>query len=124
DGRLLLPGEDFTVDGDTVDLAERPPFNASISRLTGDYEVLDRAGGLIALRTAGATQPRVATAVVSLAETLVGTIDGSNRVFNLRHVPLLETDAGRRIMLDARQLDATAQRPAERVDGTRNTFTF
>ena len=123
-GRLLLPGSDFAVDGDTVDLVERPPFNATILRLTGDYEVLDQADGLIALHTATDRQPRVALAVLALAETLVGPVDGTNRVFNLRHVPLLETDPGRRIMLDDRQLDATAQRPAERVDGTRNTFTF
>lgn len=123
-GALLLPGTDFTVDGDAIELAQVPPFNATIARLTGDYEVLDPATGLIALHSASATQPRIAEGVVALAETLVGPVDGTNRTFTLRHVPLLETDAGRRIMLDARQLDATAQRPAERVDGTRNTFTF
>lgn len=123
-GRLLLPGTGFVVDGDAVDLAERPPFNASILRLTGDYEVLDADGGVVALRTASDAPPRVAEGVVALAEALIGRIDGTNRVFNLLHVPLVETDAGRRIMLDGRQLDATAQRPAERVDGTRSSFTF
>ncbi|HET8984750.1 MAG TPA: ABC transporter permease subunit [Trueperaceae bacterium] len=124
DGRLLMPVTDFSADGDTVDLAERPPFNATILRLTGDYEVVDAAAGVIALRVASDSPPRVADGVLALAETLVGPIDGVNRVFNLRHVPLVETDAGRRIMLDHLQLDATAQRPAERVDGTTSTFTF
>lgn len=123
-GRLLLPGTDFVVDGDAVDLVERPAFNATILRLTGDYEVLDADNGVVALRTASDTPPHVALGVVALAEALIGPIDGTNRVFNLRHVPLVETDAGRRIMLDDRQLVATAQRPAERVDGTRSAFTF
>jgi len=123
-GRLLMPGAGFTTDGDAIDLVERPPFNATILRLSGDYEVLDAATGVVALRTASATAPRAVRSVVALAETLAGPVDGSNRVFNLRHVPLVETDAGRRLLLDERQLDATAQRPAERVDGTRVSFTF
>lgn len=123
-GRLLLEGVDFEASGDSVELASVPPFNATILRLTGDYEVLDAATGVVALRSPSSEAPRIATGVVALAETLVGTVDGSNRVFHLRHSPLVETDSARRIMLDDTQLDATAQRPAERVDGERSAFTF
>ena len=123
-GRLLLPDVDFEATGDAVELVETPPFNATILRMSGDYEVIDAAAGVVALRSASADPPRIATAVVALAEALVGPIDGVNRVFNLRHAPLVETDSARRIMLDDTQLDATAQRPSERVDGERRAFTF
>src|SRR5690554_4610067 len=123
-GEVLAEGEGFEADGNKVTLAEAPPFNASVRRMTRDYAVLDAAAGTIALAEPSATAPRAAADALALAELLVGAVDGVNRIFHLQHTPLVESDPARRIMLDGRELSATAERPQERVDGERATFTF
>lgn len=121
---VLLEGEGFEADGAVVKLAAPAPFNATVRRVTGDYAILDAAGTMIALADPGAAPPRAARAVLGLAELLDGAVDGSNRVFQLQHAPLVESDAERRIMLDGDELSPAAERPQERVDGQRATFTF
>jgi len=121
---LLVEGEDFHADGEVVELASAPTFNVSVRRVTGDYAVVDAASETIALVDASTEAPRAAASVVALAERLVGEVDGVNRTFRLQHTPLVDTDPARRLFVDERELSATPERPAERVDGGRSTFTF
>ncbi len=123
-GQLLLEGEGFEADGRRIELRSPAPFNASVRRISGDYAVLDAAAGTIALAEASAEAPRAATATLAIVERLVGEVDGVNRTFHLQHAPLVESDAGRRIMLEDVELSPAAERPAERVDGEREAFTF
>ncbi len=121
---LLTEGEDYVSHGLEVELTRAPPFNAKVRRIAGDYAVVDAASGLIALVEPSSVAPRSAAQALSLAEILVGAVDGVNRTFRLQHTPLVETDANRRLMLDGERLSATAERPAERVDGITSVFTF
>lgn len=121
---LLTEGTDFRGDGAVVELATPPTFNVDVRRATGDYAVVDAVAGVIALVEPSAEAPRAAASVVALAERLVGEIDGANRTFRLQHTPLVETDPGRTLFVDDRELSATPERPAERVDGERAAFTF
>jgi NitT/TauT family transport system permease protein len=121
---LLVEGEDFVGDGEVVELTTPPTFNVRVRRVTGDYAVVDAASGTIALVGASAEAPRAAASVVALAERLVGEVDGVNRTFRLQHTPLVDTDPARRLFVGERELSATPERPAERVDGERNVFTF
>ncbi|MBX3140448.1 MAG: ABC transporter permease subunit [Trueperaceae bacterium] len=123
-GQLLLEGEGFEANGRRIELRSPAPFNASVRRVSGDYAVLDAAAGTIALAEASAEPPRAATATLAVVERLVGEVDGVNRVFHLQHAPLVESDPGRRIMLEDVELSPAAERPAERVDGERKAFTF
>lgn len=122
--QLLTEDVDYVSHGLEVELERAPPFNARVRRITGDYAVVDASTGLIALVEPSSVAPRAARQVLSLAETLVGAVDGVNRTFSLQHAPLVETDADRRLMLDGELLSATAERPAERVDGATRRFTF
>lgn len=121
---ILLEGEGFEIAGDELLFASPPPFNAPIRLITGDYEYADTAAGVVVLATPATTAPRAAVEVVGLAERLEGEVDGANRVFTLGHAPVLETDASRRIFLESRELSGAAERPQERVDGERASFTF
>lgn len=123
-GARLLGEDEFSADGAQVTFATPPAFNAAVRRVTGDYVVLDAAVGTIGLVEAADQAPRAASGVLSLAERLVGPIDGNNRTFSLQHAPLIETDPGRRLFVDAVELSPAAQRPQERVDGVRASFTF
>lgn len=122
-GRLLSP-EEFTASGVEVTLGRAPPFNAEVVRVTGDYVVLDLAAGLVALVEPSAEPPLAAASVISLAERLIGPVDGVNRRFTLQHAPLIESDPGRRVFVDGVELSVAAERPAERVDGVRRAFSF
>ena len=124
DGEVLVEGEGYQAEGTRVILERAPPFNASVRRITRDYAVLDAATGTIALAEPSAVAPRAATSALALAERLVGAVDGVNRTFHLQHTPLVENDPARRLMLDGQELSATAERPEERVDGERASFTF
>lgn len=121
---LLAEGEDFRGDGEVVELATAPSFNVTVRRVTGDYAVVDAASGTIALVDPSSEAPRAAASVVALAERLVGEVDGVNRTFRLQHTPLVDTDPARRLFVGERELSATPERPAERVDGERSAFTF
>jgi len=123
-GAVLAEGAGFEAEGNKVTLTNAPPFNAGVRRMTRDYAVLDGAAGTIALAEPSATAPRAAADALALAELLVGAVDGENRTFHLQHTPLVESDPARRLMLGGRELSATAERPQERVDGERATFTF
>ncbi len=122
--KVLLEGEGFEAEGKHVTLDAPAPFNAVVSRVNGDYAPVDPATGTIVLAEPSGVAPRVADRQLSLGELLVGAVDGSNRVFQLQHVPLVESDPERRIMLDGAELSSAAERPQERVDGERATFTF
>lgn len=124
DTQLLVEGVGFEADGERVTLTQAAPFNASVRRIVADYAPLDPAAGTIALSAPAAAPIRAATATIGLAEALVGQVDGANRIFQLQHAPLVESDPQRRIMLDGRELSPAAERPQERVDGTRKEFTF
>lgn len=121
---VLLEGTGFEQDGNELVFAAAPAFNAPIRLITADYEYADEAAGVVVLAEPSQAAPRAALEVVALAEGLVGEVDGDNRVFTLQHAPLVETDATRRIFLDDRELSGIAERPEERVDGQRDTFTF
>lgn len=121
---LLVEGGGFEADGAKVVFDSAPPFNAQVRRITRDYAIADTRTGTVALAVASATPPQAAAAVLSLAELLVGAVDGVNRTFQLQHAPLVENDPARRLMLDGMELSATAERPQERVDGTNREFTF
>ncbi len=123
-GSRLLGEDELSADGAEVTLLAPPPFNANVQRVTGDYIVLDAAAGIVGLVESAPQAPRSATGVLSLAERLTGDIDGVNRRFTLQHAPLIETDPGRRLFLDATELSGAAERPSERVDGVRSEFTF
>lgn len=125
-GRALVEGEGFERDGDTLLFDAPPSFNTPVSLVTGDYEHVDAGAGSLVLREpapAGA-ELRVAESYAALAEGLVGDVDGENRTFRLQLTPLLETDPARAIYLGDRLLSGAAERPQERVDGARATFTF
>lgn len=121
---VVLEGVGFEADGEHLTFSVSVPFNAVLRRVTGDYAVLDAQKGTIALATPSREAPRSTEGALGLAELLVGDVDGVNRVFNLQHAPLVESDAARRIMLDDHELSPAAERPQERVDGSRATFTF
>jgi len=123
-GELLVEGVGFEVDGNRVVLGRAPPFNAPVRRISRDYAVLDAAAGTIALAQPSAQAPQAASAVLALAELLLGGVNGSNRTFQLQHTPLVENDPARRLVLNGQELSATAERPQERVDGERASFTF
>ncbi len=122
--KVLLEGEGYEADGKHVTLNAPAPFNAVVSRVTGDYTPVDAAAGIIVLAEPSDVAPRVASNEIALGELLLGEVDGTNRVFKAQHVPLVETDLDRRIMLDGAELSPAAERPQERVDGERATFTF
>lgn len=126
DGRRLDDGVDYEADGVNVELARPAPFGSRIRRLRGDVATLDAAAGTVALADAdvGAEEVRTALEVVRFAERLAGASDGSNARFTVARSRLLEVDPDRRIMVEDRPLSPTAERPAERVDGARRTFTF
>lgn len=121
---VLLEGDGFVADGHQVTLSAPAPFNSVVRRVSGDYAVVDPASGSVVLAVASSAAPRAAAASLALAELLVGEVDGANRKFQLQHAPLVESDAQRRIMLNGTELSAEAERPQERVDGERATFTF
>ena len=125
-GAALLEGEGFELEGDTLVFDAPPAFNAPVSLLTADYEVLDPAAGTVVLRDPlpPGSALRAARSHVALAEGLVGAVDGENRTFTLQHVPVLETDPARVLYLDDTPLSGAAERPQERVDGSQRTFTF
>ncbi len=120
----VLEGEGFERSDDTVTFEAAPPFNAAVRLVTGDYGLLTEGGDTVVLATPTATAPRVATSHVALAEGLTGGSDGANRQFRLQHVPLVERDPARRLFVGDRELVGGDERPEERVDGTRSTFTF
>ncbi len=121
---VLLEGSGFEREGDSVEFATPPTFNAPVRVVTADYGVLDEAEGTVVLASSSATPPHVALSHVALVEGLTGASDGQNRVFQLQHGPLLERDPGRRLYVGDRELMADDERPAERVDGAQRTFTF
>ncbi|HZW27762.1 MAG TPA: ABC transporter permease subunit [Trueperaceae bacterium] len=125
-GEAVLEGEGFALDGDTLLLDAPPAFNAPVSLVTGDYEYLDPAAGTLVVRAAvpAGAELRVAGSHVALVEGLVGPVDGENRTFRLQSTPVLETDPARVVYLGDRPLSGAAERPQERVDGARATFTF
>ena len=121
---ILLEGTDFEIDGNEVVFSNPPPFNTPIRLINGDYQYLDPETGTVVMARPSEIPPRAASQAVTLAEALVGEVDGENRTFTLQHAPLVESDPARRILLEDRELSATAERPEERVDGQRATFTF
>ena len=123
-GEVAQEGRDVTSEGSSVRFASPPPFNAEVRRVTGDYAVLDAGAGTVALARPTASAPRAARGAVRLAERLAGEVDGSNRVFGLAHAPVVESDAGRRVYEGGDELVSTPERPRERVDGQRASFTF
>lgn len=121
---VLLEGQDFEVHGNEVLFDSPPAFNTPIRLIAGDYEYASEATGTVVLARPSGVAPRAAIAVVALAEGLLGEVDGENRVFSLQHAPLVESDQTRRIFLGERELSGVAERPEERVDGQRASFTF
>lgn len=121
---ILLEGPDFELLGNEVVFTSPPAFNTPIRLITGDYEYLDEASGTVVLAAPSGLAPRPAARAVTLAEALVGTVDGENRTFTLRHAPLVESDPTRRLLLEDLELSGAAERPEERVDGQRASFTF
>ncbi|HEX7040636.1 MAG TPA: ABC transporter permease subunit [Trueperaceae bacterium] len=125
-GAPLVEGAGFALEGDSLVFDAPPSFNAPVSVVTGDYEYLDAAAGTLVLREpapAGA-ELRAAASYVAVAEGLVGAVDGENRTFRLQSAPVVESDQARAIYLGDRLLSGDAERPQERVDGSRTTFTF
>lgn len=126
DGEVLAEGEHFELDGGAVVFAEAPPFGAQLLRVDGDYEVLRAEEGLLVFSPVAelGTETRLTGPVLSLAPLLGGEVDGSNREFAFPDERIIEADTTRQVWLDDQLLTDTAERPAERVDGTNHAFTF
>jgi len=123
DDEVLVEGTDYTEEGDTVTFTEAPGFGRDLRRVSGDYAVLDEAEGTVIFAAPPPGEVRAAESVVRLAERLLGDADGTNRRFTLAQTPVVETEPYD-IFVDDTPLPSDAERPEERVDGQRTTFTF
>lgn len=120
----VLEGTGFERDGDAIEFATAPAFNAPVRIVTGDYGLLVEGGGSVVLAAPATAAPRMAVSHVALAEGLTGESDGANREFQLQHAPLVERDPARRLFVGDRELSGGDERPEERVDGVARSFTF
>ncbi|CAA9582684.1 MAG: hypothetical protein AVDCRST_MAG86-3061 [uncultured Truepera sp.] len=121
DDEVLSAGADYTVQGDTITFAEAPSFGGELRRVSGDYAVLNDDTVVFAAPPSG--EVRVAESVVRLAERLSGEADGTNQRFTLLQTPVVETEPYD-VYVDDTPLPSDDERPEERVDGERATFTF
>lgn len=121
DDEVLAEGEDYTVQNDTLTLTEAPSFGSDLRRISGDYTVLDESTVVVTAPPTG--EVRAAKSVVRLAERLSGEADGTNRVFTFSQTPVVETEPYD-IYIGNTLLSDDDERPEERVDGERATFTF
>ncbi len=124
DDAILEEGRDYALRGDRVVFAEPPRFGAMLRRIAGDFDVLDADAGLLAFAAPPTNEVRLSTDVIRLAERLVGESDGRNRIFRFARGKIFENDRERALFVNATPLSDTAERPEERVDGERKTFTF
>ncbi len=124
DVRPLEEGADYVVDGDVVVFAEAPPFGSQIRRVSSDYAVVDGSSGLVLFASPPEGNVVLAESVVRLAEVLAGEADGTNLRFRFARANILDGDGRRRVFVEDRLLNPVAERPEERVDGERATFTF
>lgn len=122
--QVLSEGRDYRTEGNTVIFEEPPEFLANVRRITGDYAVLDADAGTIAFDKAPSGEVRAANSIVRLAEVLAGDSNGENRRFELPRKKLVENGADLAVSVGDTQLSGIEERPEERVDGTRRTFTF
>ncbi len=126
DGEVLVEGEQYVLDGAAVVFTVPPPFGAQLLRVEDDYEVLQPDAGLLVISPSAelGSEVRLAGSVLSLAPLLQGVTDGSNRQFSFPDERIIEADTTRRVWLNSQLLTDTAERPAERVDGSVRQFTF
>ena len=132
-GELLQPGEDYTMDGNTLVLEEPPPQWLQLRtepdwarplRVTGDYAWANE-------RTLVFQEPPPAGSTIELAEDvirwarrLIGPIDGDNRTFRFPQGEIVPGDASRRVFVDDALLATEGHEPREETDGERVRFTF
>src|SRR5690606_17291144 len=76
---ILLEGQDFEISGNELVFNDPPAFNTPIRIINGDYQYLDAESGTVVLARPSEIPPRAATRAVTLAEALVGDVDGENR---------------------------------------------
>jgi len=128
DDEVLVAGTDYTEQGDaaqqgSVTFAEALGFGSDLRRVSGDYAVLNEDDGTVIFATPPSGEVRAAESVVRLAERLSGETDGANRRFAFAQTPVVETEPYD-IYVDSTPLPSDDERPDERVDGERATFTF
>ncbi|HEX7003549.1 MAG TPA: ABC transporter permease [Trueperaceae bacterium] len=124
DGDVLEEGEDYEDLGERVRLSGAPSFGSDVRRVRADYGVVDAEEGLIVLSEPTAAPLRVASSVVRLAEVLEKVDDPEGRRYRFASGRVVETDRDRRVFVGNELLSDTDERPEERVDGVRRTFTF
>ena len=123
DDAVLTEGADYTQQGGTVTFTEAPSFGSDLRRVSSDYAVLDETEGTVIFAAPPLGEVRAAESVVRLAERLSGDTDGTNQHFTLSQAPVVETEPYD-IYVGNTPLPSDAERPEERVDGQRATFTF
>ncbi len=123
DDATLTEGVDYTQQGDTVTFAEAPTFGGDLRRVSGDVAVLNEDDGTVIFAAPPSGEVRTAKSVVRLAERLSGKADGANHHFTLARTPVVETEPYD-VYVDGTPLSSNDERPEERVDGERTTFTF
>lgn len=121
DDEILTEGADYTLAGDAVVFSEAPSFGSDLRRVSGDYGILDDEQIVFATPPEG--EVRVAERVVELAERLTGEADGQNTRFTFTQIPVVETEPYD-VFVDGTALSSDDERPEERVDGERATFSF
>ena len=114
----------YQLDGAQVTFVTPPAFGSDLRRVQGDYALLDEASGTLVFAEIPALPVQSATQIVRLAEQLQGERNGVNTVFSFAHDNLVENDKTREVFKNNQRLSDTSERPAERVDGTRVTFSF
>ncbi len=123
DDEVLAEGTDYTVQGKVLTFTEAPSFGSDLRRISGDYAVLDERESTVVFTVPPSGEVRAAKSVVKLAERLSGKSDGTNRVFTFSQTPVVETEPYD-IYIGNTLLSDDDERPEERVDGERATFTF
>lgn len=123
DDTVLAKGGAYTVQGDALIFDEAPSFGSDLRRVSGDYAVLDEGESTVIFAAPPTGKVRAAKSVVRLAERLSGDADGTNRTFAFAQTPVVETEPYD-VYVDDTLLSDDDERPDERVDGERTTFTF
>jgi NitT/TauT family transport system permease protein len=124
DGRVLSEDRDYSDLGSQVRLEVAPPFGSQVRRVNGDFGIVDPAPGTVVFAAPPRSEPRVAAAVVRLAEVLRPVDEKGGRRFRFNSGKVVETDRDRRVFVNETLLSGDAERPEERVDGRRREFTF
>jgi len=124
DNQLLTEGEDYNSIGLEITLNEAPSFRTNLRRITGDYSILDAEEGLIAFSSIPSDSPKALESSVTLAEQLVGEVNGQNTTFSFSNPKVVENDKARQLYIDNELLTDTSERPKERVNGETSSFSF